>query len=97
LTEELDANGNVKGRKERLYEAVFDSGLTYLRLVKVNGKALPAGELRKQEERELKDRETLAQRKTAQGGDDRENFLTAELIAKYKFDIVDRKPVNGRP
>jgi hypothetical protein len=97
LAEELDAAGRVKERKERFYEAVFDSGLTYLKLVKVNGKALPPGELKKQEERELKDRETLAQRKTVKGGDDRENFLTSELIAKYGFALVDRKPVNGRP
>jgi hypothetical protein len=97
LTEELDATGKVKERKERFYEAVFDSGLTYLRLVKVNGKALPPGELKKQEERELKDRETLAQRKTVKGGDDRENFLTSELIAKYNFAVVDRKSINSRP
>ncbi|MBI3848874.1 MAG: hypothetical protein HY298_01085 [Verrucomicrobia bacterium] len=97
LTEELDATGKVKDRTERFYEGVFDAGLTYLRLVKVNGKVLPASELKKQEQRELKDRETLAQRKTVKGGDDRENFLTAELIAKYKFAIVDRQPINGRP
>ena len=97
VLEDLEASGKVKDRKEKLYEAVFDSGLTYLRLVKVNGKALPAGELKKQEERELKDRETLAQRKTAKGGDDRENFLTSELIAKYHFAMVDRKSVTGRP
>jgi hypothetical protein len=97
VTEDLDANGKVKERKEKLYEGVVESGLTYLRLVKVNGKSLPPGELKKQEERELKDRETLAQRKSAKGGDDRENFLTSELIAKYNFTIGDRKPVNGRP
>ena len=97
VTEELDANGKVKERKEKLYEGVVESGLTYLRLIKVNGQNLPAVELRKQEERELKDRETLAQRKSANGGDDRENFLTTELIAKYIFAVVDRKPVNDRP
>ena len=97
VSEDLDANGKVKERKEKLYEGVVESGLTFLRLVKVNGKSLPPGELKKQEERELKDRETLAQRKSAKGGDDRENFLTSELIAKYNFAIVDRKPVNGRP
>jgi len=97
VTEELDANGKVKERKEKLYEGVVESGLTYLKLVKVNGKNLPPGELKKQEERELRDRETLAQRKTSNSGDDRENFLTSELIAKYNFAVVDRKPINGRP
>jgi hypothetical protein len=74
-----------------------DSGLTYLKLVKVNGKKLPPGELKKQEERELKDREKLAQRKTSNGGDDRENFLTRELVAKYDFAVVDRRSINDRP
>jgi len=97
VTEELDAKGKVKERKEKLYEAVVASGLTYLKLVKVNGKDLPPGELKKQEERELKDREKLAQKKTANGGDDRENFLTRELVAKYDFAIVDRRSINDRP
>jgi hypothetical protein len=97
VTEELDASGKVKERKEKLYEVVVDSGLTYLKLVKVNGKNLPPSELKKQEERELKDREKLAQRKTSNGGDDRENFLTRELVAKYDFAIVDQQVINDRP
>ncbi len=97
ITEELDVAGKVKERKEKLYEVVVDSGLTYLRLVNVNGKNLSPEELKKQEERELRDREKLAQRKTSKGGDDREHFLTRELIAKYDFAVADRKTINGRP
>jgi len=97
ITEELDASGKVKERKEKLYEVVVDSGLTYLKLVEVNGKSLPPDELKKQEERELRDREKLAQKKTSNGGDDRENFLTRELVAKYDFAIVDKRLINNRP
>src|SRR2546428_389832 len=42
LTEELDALGNVKERKEKLYQVSFQGGSTHLKLLEVNGR--PAGE-----------------------------------------------------
>src|ERR1041385_2024063 len=37
LTEELDALGNVKERKEKLYQVSFQAGSTHLKLLEVNG------------------------------------------------------------
>src|SRR3954454_3657732 len=36
VTEELDASGNVKDRKERLYEVSFKGGTTHVKLLEVN-------------------------------------------------------------
>src|SRR5258708_10498205 len=50
VTDELDAQGHVKGRKEKLYEVLVESGLSYLKLLQVNGQQLSGEKLRKQEE-----------------------------------------------
>jgi len=38
LTEEIDAQGKVKERKERVYRVLFQGGSTCLKLVTVNGR-----------------------------------------------------------
>src|SRR5437879_4517764 len=42
LLEELDPSGKVKERKEKVFQVRFQSGLTSVRLLEVNGHA-PAG------------------------------------------------------
>ena len=97
ITEELDDKGRVKERKQKRYQVLFHSGLSYLKLMKVEGQNLSAGELRKQEDQELAERQKLTQRKFAKGGDNRENFLTPELVAKYRFTLIGSECVHGRP
>src|ERR1041385_6430937 len=50
LSEELDAQGNVKERKERLYEVSYRGGLTHLKLLEVNGHRASGGEVKKMSE-----------------------------------------------
>jgi hypothetical protein len=96
VTDELDAQGHVKGRKEKLYEVLVESGLSYLKLLQVNGQQLSGEQLRKQQEREEAEREKLTDSPAGKRGDNRENFLTAELVERYHFALLDEQPINGR-
>lgn len=96
VTDELDAQGRVKGRKEKLYEVLVESGLSYLKLLQVDGQQLSGGQLRKQQEREEAERQKMTDSQPGKKGDNRENFLTAELVGRYRFTLLDEQPVNGR-
>lgn len=96
VLEELDSKGRLKEHKEKLYEVLVESGLSSLQLVQVNGQMLSAGELKKQNEKEIAERQKITDGKAAQKGDERENFLTADLVGKYKFTLLGEKTLNGR-
>ena len=96
VTEELNPSGRLKDRKERLYEVLVDAGISYLKLLQINGQNPPAAELRKTEAREAAERQKLTDAKPGAKGDGRENFLTAELVDKYKFILLGDKTLNGR-
>jgi hypothetical protein len=96
VTDEFDAKGHVKGRKEKLYEVLVESGLSYLKLLQVNGQQLSPDQLLKQQEREETERKKLADFQLGKKGDNRENFLTADLVERYQFTLLDQQMVNGR-
>ncbi|HZQ45502.1 MAG TPA: hypothetical protein VFC07_00700 [Verrucomicrobiae bacterium] len=96
VTEELDAKGRLKEHKEKLYEVLVESGLSYLKLLQVNGQILSTAESKKQEAKDGAERQKLTEGKLGQKGDDRENFLTADLVERYKFTLIGEKPLNGR-
>src|SRR4051794_14388432 len=52
LTEEFDASGNIKERKEKVFQVFFDSGKTRLKLIEVNGRSPDEAEFKKQAENE---------------------------------------------
>ncbi len=95
VNEEVDDKGRIKERKEKLYQAKVESGWTHLKLVKVDGRQLSAGELRRQDDRETENRQQFFASKD--GGDNRENFLTPEITAKYTYRLVESQVVRGRP
>src|SRR2546422_7129479 len=47
LTEELDGDGKVKERKQRVYQVSFQAGSTHVKLLKVNGRPPSPAELKK--------------------------------------------------
>ena len=95
LTEELDASGNVKEHKEKVYQVSLQKGSTHVKLVEVNGRAPAAADVKKQSENDLNARQMLGQSKSGQAGS-RENFLTPELVARFDFKLIDQTAVNGR-
>ena len=96
VTEELDATGKVKQRKEKVYQVYFQRGATYLKLLTVNGRPPAHADARKQAENEKESREMLGSSK-ARNADNRENFLTPELVARFNFTLVDQQTLDGRP
>lgn len=96
VTEDFDKQGRVKGRKEKLYDVSVASGLSFPKLRQLNGQDLSPSELKKQDEREAAERQRMTDAKPGQKGDQREDFLTAELVAKYDFTLLDQKVINGR-
>ena len=96
VTEELDADGRVKERKERVYRVFFDRGATYVKLLTVNGKPPGEAELKKQAENETNARQILGSSKRAKR-ENRENFLRPEVVARFKFTLLNQESINGRP
>lgn len=97
VVEELDERGTLKERRERLYQTVIIDGERYNRLVAKDGKPLSSEDQKREQEREQKFRKTAAERKRKKReGDDDQIALNEELFSRYKIEIVDREPVNGR-
>ena len=96
FTEELDATGRVKERKEKVYQVVFQNGLTHLNLLTVNGHPPAQADLKKQLENEANARKILGKSKIARGGPNRENFLTPELVARFNFILIGEESIDGR-
>src|SRR5437870_2095977 len=95
VTEELDAAGRVKERKEKVYQVYFQAGATHLRLLTVNGRQPAQADRKTQSENDTSARQILGA-KSGKTGDNRENFLTPELVARFNFTLIDQKPINGR-
>jgi hypothetical protein len=96
VTEQMDGKGQLKDRQEKLYDVTVEAGLSQLRLVQLNGKELSAAERKKEDAKESADRQKMTDAKPGQKGDERENFLTADLAAKYKFSLRGQKTLDGR-
>lgn len=96
VTEELDAAGNVKERKEKHYQVWFQNGSTCAKLLEVNGHPSGAADAKLQAQNELNARQWLGQPKSSKTGH-RENLLTPELAARFDFTLLGQAPVHGRP
>lgn len=95
VTEELDATGKVREHKEKVYQVLFKSGMTHVKLLEVNGHPPDETDLRKQTDNELTVHQLLGQPKS-DAGDNRENFLTPDLVARFDFRVLGQSAINGR-
>ena len=96
VTEDLGTSGRIKNRKEKLYEVSVDAGFSSLKLLQLNGQNLSSAALKKEEAQETAEREKMLDAKSSKKGDERENFLTAELVQKFNFTLVGERVLNGR-
>ncbi len=94
LTEEFDATGNVKERKEKVFQVFFESGATRLKLIEVNGRAPGEAELKKQAENEKQVQKMVGENKSQ--SENRDNPLTPELVARFDFKLLGEIEINGR-
>jgi hypothetical protein len=95
LTEELDSTGKVKERREKVYEISYRDGLSHATLLQVNGHLPDEQDLKEQTDNQMNMAKILGQAKSAKG-DNRENFLTAELAARFDFTLLGQTNLNGR-
>ena len=95
VTEEFDSSGKVKERKEKVYEVSFRDGASRLKLLEVNGRAPADGDLKKLAENESNYRLLTGKSKAAKK-DNRENFLTPELVARFNFALLGQTSISGR-
>jgi hypothetical protein len=94
VMEELDSAGKVKEHKEKVYQVNFRNGATYAKLVEVNGHAPAATDLKKQAENESNASEMTGSK--SKKGENRENFLTPEIVERFNFSLVRQTNFNGR-
>jgi hypothetical protein len=95
VTEQLDGSGKVKEHREKLYEISYRDGLSRSTLLEVNGHAPSDSDLKQQSDNETSMRQITGETKQTKG-DNRENFLTAELAARFDFTLLAVTNLNGR-
>jgi hypothetical protein len=95
VTEELDSSGKVKERREKVYDIYYRDGLSHATLLQVNGHLPSDTDLKQQSDNEMNVRQLTGDKKQPQG-DNRENFLTAELVTRFDFTLTGETNLNGR-
>src|SRR5260221_4548151 len=95
VIEELNAAGNVKEREQKVYNVVFQSGSSYLKLIEVNGHAPAEADRKKQAEKEINLTKLTGDHKGAKASPS-DNILTPELVARYNFTVIAQESINGR-
>jgi hypothetical protein len=94
--QDMDSSGELKERKDKTYKVEVKKGLTYLTLVQLNGADLSGDEQKRENLKETERRNKMRGSDGKKGGDERENFLTAELVSKYEYTLVGTTNIQGR-
>jgi hypothetical protein len=94
VTEEFDSAGKMKERKEKVYQVNFRNGATYAKLVEVNGHAPAQADLKKQAENESNAQQMTGSKSNK--AENRENFLTPDIVSRFDFTLVGETNFNGR-
>jgi hypothetical protein len=95
VVEELDDKGRVKNSKEKLLQV--ESGVSTLKELKKNGKAVPLPPPREAEAEAAADRQQVTKSPRTRRDDNWSEYLNKELTARYAFNLVGREDVAGRP
>jgi hypothetical protein len=95
VMEEFDSAGKVKERKQKVYQVNFRNGATYAKLVEVNGRPPADADLKKQAENESNARQMTGNSKSSKS-DNRENFLTPDIVSRFDFTLIGQTNFNGR-
>ncbi len=96
VIEELDSDGAVKERKEKLYDVKLVGGLPRAKLLLVNGKELTGKALKDEEEKDRKRAQRFEEKKKAGKDEEVEVLISRELIARYWYQLQGREEYNGR-
>ncbi len=100
VTDTLDASGEIKRTREKVYEVTVRQGMTQNRLVAVDGRRLAGAESDALSEKERRWRETYSSRRGEEGGSRTERMdqiVNEKLFARFEFTAVGREVLRGRP
>ena len=96
VTEEVSPNGVLKEHREKLYDIHVQGGTSFPTLVQMNGRNVPEAELRRLQEKDAAERARVLDGQPGQKGDNRENFLNADLVSRYKFTLKGQETIKNR-
>jgi hypothetical protein len=96
VLEERDAQGKLLESEEKLYQVKWVAGLPFNRLIKVQGRDLNPGELKKQEEKEERFRQKFIGVDARQLAARQQAWVTPQLLARYQFAVRERTVLSNR-
>jgi hypothetical protein len=96
LSEELDSDGKVEKKKEKLYRVKIIKGVPFSRLVKISGRDLTEAELKKENQREAEFRKKISGRDPEAMSEREDPLIEKELVERYRFEVVQRETVKSR-
>jgi hypothetical protein len=97
LSERLDADGHVLTSEEKIYLVTLIADVPRNRLVRIKGRELSREELRSEEAREEKVRQKLVSSEATKSAARKEGWVTAELLDRYHFEVLERVILSNRP
>jgi len=94
VTEDLDAKGRVRERKEK--EELTQGDSSSIKRIRINGRDLAGAELERQREADLKLRQKLLRLRDPKKGDRYEHYLDREVVARFEAGLLGVELLNGR-
>ncbi len=92
-TEELDDSGNVKSKKEQLYEVKLIGGMPHPRLIRVNGRSLDKEGIQKENASQENARRNMVSEKRPGR---RDMILSEDLLSRFQYKVEGRETLLGR-
>ncbi len=94
VTDHLGSGGKVSKHEQKVWQVSLRQGSMSAKLLEVNGQAPRPVDLRKQNENETSLRQILGDSNSTP--ENRDNFLTPEVVARYEFSLAGETNVAGR-
>ena len=96
VTAVLDEDERVIKSTEKLYRVVMKGGLSFSRLLKVQGRELTDAELERENNREVAFRQKVTRIDLHKKARKKESLVTKELVDRFEFHVAKRETIAGR-
>jgi hypothetical protein len=94
--ERTDSTGRTLSSEEKVYQVTLTAGVPFNRLLKVQGRALSAEELAREDAKEEKFRQRFVSADRKKLAAQREGLVTPELLDRYDFVVENRAVLSNR-
>ena len=96
VMEKLDGKGKVEDRTEKLYRVQIIQGVPVSKLIKVEGRDLTPGELKKENQHDAALQKQVSGRDPKKAVAGREALITTNLAERFQFTALRRETIQGR-